>query len=500
MSSDITGHCRACFSEHLQLCKNDISTSGRARYRCLDCGARTTSPLLTRPTPIPPLELSDSGRYVITSATNDCPVDAGALDTLRKYCEINDAQLIVVASVYRNPDATGATRLEQMSWPAEVLPYLCGESVTLGPSIVLRADCRIRVTAINPLAGANHAGDTRSEIYGHPQCATELVPMPRGDTPKMLATTGTISERQYGGSFTAKKAEFHHQLGAILVETAGDRFWVRRLRYDGLGMHDLRKYYTCSGVRDGGISGAVYGDVHVDVLNDAERRQLGRLITGLGAEINVLHDVLDMHTGSHHTEGQALHYLRGADERIEAELERCAEFLESVPNALVVQSNHHDHLEKWFNRFDPRRGGPNVNLYYRLAELVRRGGGESLLELFCRDVGVQCEFSSPDGARNICGVDVSQHGHRGPNGSRGSARSFARTGRKTIIGHSHTPREEKGCLQVGTSGMGHAYASGYSSWMVAHALIYPNGKRTLIHSVDGEWSPMIEEMLCGTFL
>jgi hypothetical protein len=63
-----------------------------------------------------------------------------------------------------------------------------------------------------------------------------------------------------------------------------------------------------------------------------------------------------------------------------------------------------------------------------------------------------------------------------------------RIGVKSVIGHSHTPAIEEGCYQVGTSTkLSRGYTHGPSSWLNTHAIIYPNGKRTLINIIDGKW-------------
>jgi len=80
------------------------------------------------------------------------------------------------------------------------------------------------------------------------------------------------------------------------------------------------------------------------------------------------------------------------------------------------------------------------------------------------------------------------HGDKGPNGSRGAIRGFGRIGVRSIIGHSHTPGVMDGVYQVGTSSrLRLEYSSGPSSWMHCHCVIYPNGKRSLIWIIDGEW-------------
>lgn len=487
-------YCPQCGAEAMSK-RTDVAISGNVRFVCRSCKTRTTKPLNEPPQILPKFKKQNTKRFIITSAVNDTPVIDGALKTMEKMANEIGAQLVVIATVYKNPDMVRQGFLQSLSWPSEVMPHICQQEFKINKNLVVRGDARIRVTQINPLAGANHAGGMVSEIYGHPQVAMELVPTPKNSIPKMLISTGTISQQNYGGSFTAHKAKFHHSIGAVLVEVVGDTFWTRQLHWDGEGIQDLHTYYTPTGKKRRYIEGAVYGDIHVDALTKKERSNLSVLMEKLGAKVNVLHDVMDSHTVSHHTEHDVLVKMRNPDFDLRGELNRAVNWLKGVPGkAVVVSSNHDDHVDQWFNRFNPRTATSNLDIYYELAELVRAGNPGGLFELYCQAHGVEADFTNPDVEYDVVDVDVSQHGHRGPNGARGSAKAFARTGRKTIMGHSHTPRIEKGCYQVGTSSMEHAYAKGYSSWAVCHALVYPNGKRTLLFAIKNKFSPMVNEL------
>ena len=80
------------------------------------------------------------------------------------------------------------------------------------------------------------------------------------------------------------------------------------------------------------------------------------------------------------------------------------------------------------------------------------------------------------------------HGHLGPNGARGSARNLSRIGTRSIIGHSHSPNIWQGVYQVGTSSkLRLHYTAGPSSWFHTHAVVHPNGRRQMIHIVEGHW-------------
>lgn len=105
-----------------------------------------------------------------------------------------------------------------------------------------------------------------------------------------------------------------------------------------------------------------------------------------------------------------------------------------------------------------------------------------------KNCNANVDYLSNDYPYIIKGIYVGYHGDRGMNGARGTLASFSKIGTKTITGHSHTPGIEKGAYAVGTSTyLSLEYTHGPSSWMNTHCLIFPNGKRQLIHIIDGEW-------------
>lgn len=490
-------YCPQCGSEKITKLSTPAG-SGRARWRCGACRCRTTRPLEKPPQVLPKFKKVKSQRYLITHAVNDTPVEKGFLKALETIAAHIGAQLIVIAGVYKNPDLVKRGFLESLSWPAEVIPYICNKDFKIGKHLVVRGATRIEHCAINPLAGMNHSAGTYSEIFAHAQLAMEVLPTPKNEVPRMLITTGTVSKRNYGGSPRAKKASFHHNNSALLIEAVRDRFWIRPVSWDGGCIQDLKTRYWGNGEIDTGyeIEGIVFGDLHIDCMTRHEKMAVLDLSDRIAATCTVIHDVLDTHSGSHHKIGDVLHNLRRPDHDVAGELFRTCDYLRRFPApCYIVLSNHHDHLDKWFNNFNPKTDQVNLNTYYMLGELARKHKG-SLFELYCAHVAKleNVVFISEDHAFDIKGVDVSQHGHKGPNGARGSGKSFAKTGRRTITAHAHTPGINKGNWVVGTSAMHLAYAHGYSSWLECHALIYPSGKRTFITRIKGRFSPMVEAL------
>ena len=93
-----------------------------------------------------------------------------------------------------------------------------------------------------------------------------------------------------------------------------------------------------------------------------------------------------------------------------------------------------------------------------------------------------------DESFTVKGVELGMHGHRGPNGARGTLKSFSSIGVKSVTGHSHTPGIEGGAYQTGTStNLRLEYTQGPSSWLHSHVVIYANGKRSHINIIDGDF-------------
>lgn len=504
--------CPSCGHQGLRKLSNDVAMSGKARYSCTGCKTRTTRPLYQKPQILPRAKITEikkNKRFIITSAVNNTELLKPCHKTLERIAAELDACYLIIPGVYKNPDMMHQGLLETLYWPEETLPYICDANIKLNDSLIVRGKTRIQYTAINPLAGMNNAAGIESEIYGHPQVAMEMVPTAKWEMPKMLHTTGTISQKNYGGSKTAQKAEFHHVYGALFVEIEGDKFYHTQLNFDGEGIALYDKYYMPDATKIifelGKIPAVVLGDRHSWYAKPSDDLPIDQMCKLLKPELRVEHDVHDHHIGSHHNAKDTIFLLSKSLKKqwcIRTELMMSVDHFKKHPNVIVVDSNHNRHLDQWYNRFNPHRDPVNTDLYHELAGLLRKdllnGGDGNLFRIF-----VESKMDKPPkfiGANDkfvISGIDLSQHGDRGPNGSRGSAKAFSRTGHRTFIGHSHTPRIEKGCWQVGTTSDEHEYASGYSSWCKMHGIIYPNGKRGMFTIIKNKLSPYLRELIRG---
>jgi hypothetical protein len=338
------------------------------------------------------------------------------------------------------------------------------------------------------------------------------VPVLKGDSVKMLYSTGAATKRNYIQRKAGQKAEFHHVFGALYVEIDkdGDHF-VRQLIADSTGsFYDLTDKYDNGGVTRGHSVEAInWGDIHAEALNgDVEVASWGNgssILDTLRPKYQFVHDLTDFKARNHHNiknphflaeryftgDGDVKEGMRLAGDVLN-ELER--DFCTTV----VVESNHDQAFRRWLAEADIRQDPENAEYFHRAnAELfgqIRQGN--SKFHIF--EWAVREHFHLPNtkfldeddsfiiGGQN--GIECGMHGHRGPNGSRGNPNSLRNLGRKCNVGHTHSAAIIDGIYVAGIScDMDLGYNKGPSSWSQSHIVTYPNGKRAIITLKQGKY-------------
>ena len=152
---------------------------------------------------------------------------------------------------------------------------------------------------------------------------------------------------------------------------------------------------------------------------------------------------------------------------VETEIADVAKFLHKANRSwckgIVVYSNHDHMLKEWLRLVSHKTDPLNAEFYLE-AELFMhrqlRANPDIDPQLLAWAVerasilGHGVRFLSEDESFILCpdangGIECGMHGHRGPNGGRGTIKNIARMGRKSVIGHSHTAGIFEGCYQGG---------------------------------------------------
>lgn len=494
--------------------KNGFTTGGRQRYRCSSCGHRTTKPAgvdhidsVFDRKQIDQYIKGKTSRYIITSAQNATPINEPFFKSLLEFCKHNDAKLIVIPYRYRNPTSVFSDKNYEW-WDERLIPYIADTRFNVTDSLKLMGDIKIQPTAAKPLSGMDSLTGLESAIFGHPKVQLKTIATRPGEMAKILTTTGSITIPNYTNSKSGKKGQHHHSYSAVVVEKdVGVPFHLRHVTAckDG-SFIDLDTEYRVDGAQPAAPALAlVLGDIHQLFTDpDVDRAVFGKhgIVSALKPANVIMHDVMDSYSITHHHRKdpftRVVKNINGVDS-VRSEIEGVIHYLNDrskFATLHVVSSNHHNHIRQWLSETDWRTDPVNAEFYLETAlHLVRNSemtaSGASVPDPFQYWIEKSCPSINLYSGREslqVADFELGLHGHQGPNGSRGSLNSLSKIGRKVIVGHSHSPGREDGSLCVGTSSrLDLEYASGPSSWLHSHAVIYANGKASLVHVINGKW-------------
>lgn len=461
-------------------------------------------------------------RWLLTSAQDDTPIDEPFWRNLLAYGEAIGAEVLVGGFTYNKAlfeDHASRTAV----FVESVRPYLIHENQMLGP-LLFAAKMNTLPTAVRPLSGLETYSRGAWAVFPHAKIQLVSVPALPGRHPAMVMTTGACTVPNYIEKKAGLKAEFHHMIGATIVELDQDgRLFCRQIGAASDGsFQDLDAVVRNGRVTFGNrVEQITWGDIHREKLDpkvamlawgfDVESETIvstDTMVHALRPRYQAFHDLLDFQARNHHRRDDHLHAMRmvtrGA-ERVEDETAACARFLRATAfdwcTSVVVASNHNDALLRWLREVDPRKDAINLRYWCELnAEWHRRiEAGDEEFDLFRwalsqhDPLGLEdVDFVPRNGSYLVCqshgGVEIGLHGDEGPNGARGSAMSLNKVASRMNIGHSHSPAILDGVYQAGLCGLlDQGYNSGPSGWSHTQIVTYPNSRRSLVTFIDGKW-------------
>ena len=520
--------CPKCKARHMVL--NQRAPSGKMRWVCQKGGPRGTNiHCYTTVDPSAPYR-GPSGRakkpdeqkvfqrklrpgtkrFLITAAQNATPVHKDFWAALQVAAKHLHAEILVIPLRYKNATSRWTASQENAEWwDKAVTPYLWNTRRKLNENIVVLGDLKTQPTASSPLMGFEAMTGSESGVIGHTKLQLRVIPSPSNKFPKILTTTGACTVPNYTDSKAGKLGEFHHMLGAVVIEIESSKtFHMRHLSANKDGsFSDLDILYTTLGASAAPQAEAlIMGDTHVDyVCPKVVSATFGKhgIVSAVNPKKLIWHDLLDGYAVNPHHFGNPFNaYAKrhSGKDNVSAEVQRAIEFVRrytGTSESIIVASNHDAFLQRWILSTDWRSDPTNAHFYLTTALAMLNGtrlgnAGTTYPNPF--DYWMQkandrrIRTLGTDEALTICGVELSMHGHLGPNGSRGSIKNLRRVGLRSIIGHSHTPGIDEGCTQVGTSTrLRLEYTIGPSSWLNAHCILHADGKRQLIFIINGHW-------------
>lgn len=440
------------------------------------------------------------GRAIVTGAVSNTKVLENYWVGLRTLAKYYNCPLHVIPIAYKNVSAFAPREAWEPVWDSSLHDNIVTSPIRLGQNIVIRPDIHVEATAAKPLAGKGAINGAKWTVFGSPKTMLECVPSAPGSRPKRMYTTGAVTVSDYSQTDRGAKAHFHHTFNALLIEwdDKADAIWVRHLGANSSGVfNDLD--LKINGRRISSASNPLalaLGDEHVGAADpyavEATHGKSG-LVQLLKPQHLIRHDVFDGRSVSphDHKDGfeRALKHLQH-QYNVRRELDEFVDYINATTvkgvQNVIVQSNHHEWLDRWLDRVNPLLDLSNAKVYHELWwmlwENLEAGRIIKALQAYAEPrlkvPATWLDYAKPF----IVGeIDFGSHGHAGANGAKGTLSGHSKYAARTVSGHTHTVGIADGAWSVGGMVKRQRYEKGYSTHDIAHVVLYKDsGKRSVV--------------------
>ena len=432
--------------------------------------------------------------YIVSTIQYNALVNRPLLRNILKFADVHNVEkiyLYVMPGKTKDETSISPVLLDD---PRIELLFLGKDGMRLNSNLKLY-DTGILASQINPLTGFNRKLH-RDYSYILPSPKIRYLSIPNTSKyPRFLATTGALTHGNYKmHTAQGRKAELEHEYGFAYVEVLNGRIFNYRpiASLKNGNFNHNREYYKDGQLYDQQPEALVLGDWHTGDTCPKTREATLALIRELRPKRVFFHDFFNGHSINHHEEQNHLSKARLWSEKmnvLEEEVSLCLQelrfFVDNFPDVefFIVESNHDAFLSKYIGEKNFLEDGHNSVFACKLFVEVAAGKRQPILKTAMQLVGdvPQARFLNEDEEFRVKGVGLDYHGHRGPNGSRGSGAQFSNNNLRLITGHEHGPKIYANGMVVGTSThLKLDYTHGASAWLNAHGLLHASGKYTLV--------------------
>lgn len=424
-------------------------------------------------------------RFVISTLVTDANINEKFLASLNNYCRKNKAELILI------PNNLTKLTDEQMQ-----------DKTILKVGRNLNRNLLVSVLPINPeqvdpISGLDRlSSNKKSVIYASPKQRLKSVASPSQRLPRVLMTPGTVTHPNIKNTRRSIISNMDHLAGAIVVEIQTKSVYHYRqvqAAKDG-SFVDLGKRYHADKITDVKLEALIPGDYHAGFTDPKVKSTIVNVLKKYTPKHLVLHDFFDGISVNHHIEHKILQRsIMGRLNDLSGELKFASnelqELSELVKKVVVVKSNHDEFLDRWLN--EGKYVSDERNHIIGLELALSKAQGSDPLEYGLKKYNKfrNVLFLKSDQSFKLTNkeIECGAHGHKGANGSRGSAGNLEKCYQNIVYGHSHSPEILRGAWVVGTSTyLKLNYNEGPSSWMQTMCLIWEDGSRQLLNVIDGK--------------
>lgn len=457
-------------------------------------------------------KVSKYNKFVITTAVVGKKVDKEFINSIKNYCNRNNALCLVMPC----QDTFNRKSGFEYQLDPELKDFcIVYKDLYLNENIYL-SSIKVSAKQIQPITGIHQFTTEASCILASPQQNMMPIPNQFKKIPHVIMCSGACTIPDYNNDLYMshrlnKIAEYNHINGAVIIEIENKKiFHFRQIQSGNNGEFiDLSIQYnpdnTISYVDD---SYMVIGDAHFGEHEEAVLDKTKEMVKDLGVTDLALHDVFGGYSIAHWDVNKTITRAIKAEEgklSLLQEAHLCArklmEFGELISGKVdIVYSNHPLFLERYLE--DGRYAKDPLNLYYSL-DIVKAFLNKinPFKYMICNKTDFvylddkdfeKFNFLEKLDDKQVYGIEIAQHGSFGAGGAKGSLIAYKKAFEKSISAHTHFPCINGGAWSVGTNSvLDPNYARGISNSMHTNAIIYKNGTRQLINIIknkDGNYT------------
>lgn len=446
-------------------------------------------------------------KFFITTAVIGTRVDEQFYKSVKQFCEINNAKLLILLC------SDPAKSKEAMDDLGVLDPILANETIifedTKLNSNLHLSTIKLSAKAINPLTGLDRIGKKRgSFIYAAPKFFLKYTSVRNNKHgwPHALMTTGAITKPEYRSEYymsqrTAYIAEFDHRLGGIFVEIENDEIYhfrqIQCLNKVGKFYFEDKLYQPDEKPQKIRSEGFIMGDLHVGATCPLTKKAWVEMIKVCKPKRIFLHDAFNGASVNGHIEKDIVEKYKRAMEGNDSlikELELFAKELKfwasMVEEVIMVPSNHNDWIERYLR--EGRYAKDAINHYTGVCLAKGFLEGHNPLKYAVEVMfGIKLKNVVWLGRNDdyfIADTQLNCHGDVGVNGSRGTLNGMEAAYSESMSGHGHTAAIIRDTFRVGTSTfLQESYNNGAGTWTNTSGFIYEDGSKSLYNSIAGKW-------------
>lgn len=428
-------------------------------------------------------------KYIIATCQYNAVVNKNLLQNIELFARVHGVDnllLFVQNGQYKEDDIIDRRLFEA--------GFALVEDKKINANLYLK-DMKILAQQINPFTGMNQKLN-RDYSYILPSAKIRYQSLANTSKyPRALMSTGSITKPNYKmHTAQGEKAYQQHQYGFVYVSTECNTiFHAHQIEATKSG--DFQ--YMTEKYHNGVLSyeqpeALILGDWHTGDTCPKVRKKTIAMLKDLKPKRVVFHDLFNGHSVNHHEKGDLIQELRRVQQNrmsLKVELEMVLKeiqfFATTFPDIqfLVSESNHDIFLERYIRSKDFMFHPDNFLFICQMIPQILIGTNPTLAIALEQtgELPINFKFFKEDESCRVRGVELTYHGHRGANGSRGTSGQFDKLNLKMITGHEHSPKLYQNAMVVGTSTkLKLDYTKGVSSWLNAHGILYSNGKYALI--------------------